>query len=53
MRVAEHCAVVPPFVPAQLHVYVLVFVVTLDAVPIEQRFEVGADEKLPPFAEPH
>lgn len=30
VRVAEHCAVVPPFVPPQLQVYVEVFVVTLD-----------------------
>jgi hypothetical protein len=30
VRVAVHCAVVPPFDPAQLQVYVLVFVVTDD-----------------------
>jgi hypothetical protein len=52
VRFALHCAVVPPFVPAQLHVYVEVFVVTLEAVPVVQRFEVGAVLKVWPFAVP-
>ena len=52
MRVALHWAVVPPFVPGQLQVYVEGFVVTDEGVPTEQRFEVGAVEKVVPLAEP-
>jgi hypothetical protein len=36
--VALHCAVVPPLLPPHDQVYVLVFVLTLDAVPVVQRF---------------
>jgi hypothetical protein len=52
VRVALHDAVVPPLSPVQLHVYVLVFVVTDDGVPTEQRFVVGAEEKVPPLLVP-
>jgi hypothetical protein len=50
--VAEHDAVVPPFNPPQLQVYVPVFVVTDDAVPSVQRFVVGAVETVLPLAVP-
>jgi hypothetical protein len=53
MRVALHCAVVPPLLPPHDQVYVLVFVLTLDAVPVEQRFEEGGTEKEAPFEDPH
>jgi hypothetical protein len=53
VRSALHCAVVPPFDPAHDQVYVEVFVVTPDAVPVVQRFEVGAVLKVWPCAVPH
>jgi hypothetical protein len=53
VRVALHCAVVPPLLPPHDQVYVLVFVLTLDAVPVEQRFEEGGTEKEAPFEDPH
>lgn len=52
VRGAVHCAVVPPFSPPQLQVYVLVFVVTDDAVPALQRLVTGAMETLPPLLGP-
>jgi hypothetical protein len=51
--VALHCAVVPPPVPVQLQVYEVVFVVTLPAVPAEQRFVVGTELSVAPLLEPH
>jgi hypothetical protein len=53
MRVALHCAVVPPLLPPHDQVYVLVFVVTDEAVPTPQRFIVGAVENVPPLLVPH
>jgi hypothetical protein len=50
--VAEHNAVVPPFNPPQVQVYVPVFVVTDDAVPSVQRFVVGGTEKVAPLLVP-
>jgi hypothetical protein len=49
---AEHIAVVPPFVPVQLHVYGPV-PVTVVAVPALHKPEVGADAVATPLALPH
>ncbi len=48
---ALQLAVVPPFVPAQLHVQGPV-PETVDGVPVEQRFVVGADDTVVPFEDP-
>ena len=48
---AEHCAVVPPFDPAQLHVHGPV-PVTTEAVPVEQRLVVGMLLTVVPLALP-
>jgi len=51
-RFAEQLAVEPSFKPAQLQVQGPVPVTSL-GVPWLQRLVVGADVKIPPFAEPH
>ena len=48
---AEHCAVVPPFDPAQLQLHGPE-PLTAEAVPALQRLVVGAVEVGAPFAEP-
>jgi hypothetical protein len=50
--VAEQVAVVPPLAPAQLHDHGPL-PLTVDAVPVVQRFAVGALVRLPLFDEPH
>jgi hypothetical protein len=50
-RFAEHCAVVPPFDPAQAQSHGP-FPVTLEAVPAAQSLDVGSVKKLFPFAQP-
>jgi hypothetical protein len=49
---ATQVAVVPPLLPAQLHVHEPL-PLTTDAVPALQRLVVGALGKLPPLEEPH
>ena len=48
---AEHCAVVPPFDPAQLQLHGPE-PLTAEAVPALQRLVVGVVEVVSPFAEP-
>ena len=52
---AEQEATVPPYWPPQLQVKPPVppALFTAEAVPVEQRLEVGGTENEPPFAEPH
>ena len=49
---ALHCAVVPPFVPAQDHAHGPVPLMA-EAVPVLQRPVVGADVELTLFEAPH
>jgi hypothetical protein len=49
---AEHDAAAPPLLPAQLHDHEPE-PLTVDAVPVVQRFAVGALARLAPFEEPH
>ena len=49
---AEHCAVLPPLLPAHIHDHGPV-PPTADAVPALQRPVVGAELTATPFEEPH
>ena len=51
-RGAEHCAVLPPLLPAQLHDQGPE-PPTADAVPVPHRPVVGAELTATPFEEPH
>ena len=51
-RLAEQFAVDPPFTPAHVQLHGPL-PVTADAVPVLQRFELGALKRLCPFDEPH
>ena len=49
---SEHDAVLPPVLPTQVHAHGPL-PLTLEAVPVLQRFAVGAVLTVPPFALPH
>jgi hypothetical protein len=48
----EHDASVPPFDPAQVQVHGALLL-TVEAVPVLHRLEIGAEETLVPFTNPH